>query len=97
MPTNKCWHTKNTPFGLLCTAYAKATFGKTLQKVPMKSLLCLFLVSVATTYLFAQNKTLGVGTASPNPNAALHVESPTNNASTLARLIFVGGGWRVNQ
>lgn len=27
----------------------------------------------------AQNKTLGVGTASPNANASLHVESPTNN------------------
>lgn len=29
--------------------------------------------------VFAQNKTLGVGVASPNPNAALHVESPTGN------------------
>ncbi|HEU5289609.1 MAG TPA: hypothetical protein VFU05_03130 [Cyclobacteriaceae bacterium] len=27
----------------------------------------------------AQNKTLGVGVATPNTNAALHVESPTNN------------------
>lgn len=27
----------------------------------------------------AQNKTLGVGISTPNPNAALHVESPTNN------------------
>ena len=27
----------------------------------------------------AQNKTLGVGAATPNPNAALHVESPTSN------------------
>jgi hypothetical protein len=27
----------------------------------------------------AQNRTLGVGVASPNPNAALHVESPTAN------------------
>lgn len=27
----------------------------------------------------AQNKTLGVGIATPNANAALHVESPTNN------------------
>lgn len=26
-----------------------------------------------------QNKSLGVGTATPNPNAALHVVSPTNN------------------
>lgn len=29
--------------------------------------------------LFAQNKTLGVGVATPSPNAALHVESPTGN------------------
>lgn len=29
--------------------------------------------------LFAQNKTLGVGATTPNPNAALHVESPTGN------------------
>ena len=29
--------------------------------------------------LLAQNKTLGVGVATPNPNAALHVESPTAN------------------
>jgi trimeric autotransporter adhesin len=28
---------------------------------------------------FAQNKTLGVGVTTPNPNAALHVESPTVN------------------
>jgi hypothetical protein len=27
----------------------------------------------------AQNKTLGVGVSTPNPNAALHVESPTSN------------------
>lgn len=27
----------------------------------------------------AQNKTLGVGVSTPNPNAALHVESPTGN------------------
>lgn len=29
--------------------------------------------------VLAQNKTLGVGVASPNANAALHVESPTGN------------------
>lgn len=33
--------------------------------------------------LFAQNKTLGVGVATPNPNAALHVESPTGNQGFL--------------
>lgn len=32
-----------------------------------------------TTALHAQNKTLGVGATTPNQNAALHVESPTNN------------------
>lgn len=31
----------------------------------------------------AQNKTLGVGTATPNSNAALHVESPTNNQGAI--------------
>ena len=29
--------------------------------------------------VFGQNKTLGVGVLTPNPNAALHVESPTGN------------------
>ncbi len=33
--------------------------------------------------VFAQNKSLGVGTATPNPNAALHVESPTNNQGII--------------
>jgi trimeric autotransporter adhesin len=32
---------------------------------------------------WAQNKTLGVGTATPNTNAALHVESPTNNQGVI--------------
>lgn len=32
-----------------------------------------------TCAVWAQNKTLGVGVATPNPNAALHVESPTAN------------------
>lgn len=35
--------------------------------------------SIAMFASMAQNKTLGVGTATPNANAALHVESPTNN------------------
>lgn len=38
------------------------------------SLFALFL-----TPALAQNKSLGVGTATPNANAALHVESPTGN------------------
>lgn len=44
------------------------------------ALLCLFVFSDS---LFAQNKTLGVGVATPNPNAALHVESPTGNQGFL--------------
>jgi hypothetical protein len=31
----------------------------------------------------AQNKTLGIGTPTPNPTAALHVESPTNNQGMI--------------
>ncbi len=44
----------------------------------MKKLLFFFAL-LATLQLQAQNKTLGVGTTTPNTNAALHVESPTNN------------------
>ena len=40
-----------------------------------------FLVIALTSY--GQNKTLGVGTSTPNPNAALHVESPTSNQGFL--------------
>ena len=40
-----------------------------------------FLVIALTSY--GQNKTLGVGTPTPNPNAALHVESPTSNQGFL--------------
>ncbi len=32
---------------------------------------------------YSQNKTLGVGTVTPNPNAALHVESPTLNQGMI--------------
>lgn len=43
-----------------------------------------FLVIICFSFAFigsslAQNKSLGVGIANPNTNAALHVESPTNN------------------
>ena len=38
-----------------------------------------FLISISIGSLLAQNKTLGVGTSTPNVNAALHVESPTAN------------------
>jgi hypothetical protein len=43
---------------------------------------CLFSLILFFTlshHAFSQNKTLGVGTLSPNANAALHVESPTAN------------------
>jgi hypothetical protein len=45
---------------------------------PMKPHLVAVL-AILSTSAFAQNKTLGVGTTTNNPNAALHVESPTNN------------------
>lgn len=38
---------------------------------------CLLVISGSS--VLAQNKTLGVGVTTPNPNAALHVESPTGN------------------
>ncbi|MDN4164230.1 hypothetical protein QWY31_01890 [Cytophagales bacterium LB-30] len=41
--------------------------------------LLLFFTQVA----YSQNKTLGVGTTTPNPNAALHVESPTSNQGMI--------------
>jgi hypothetical protein len=39
----------------------------------------LFLLFLASMQAYAQKKNLGVGTPAPNPNAALHVESPTND------------------
>ncbi len=45
-----------------------------------KNLLCfLSLLLLSSGASIAQNRTLGVGVTSPNSNAALHVESPTNN------------------
>ena len=41
-----------------------------------KALLVLLFAAITS---YAQNKSLGVGTPTPNANAALHVESPTNN------------------
>lgn len=38
-----------------------------------------FIFSSFYSNLLAQNKTLGIGVVTPNPNAALHVESPTGN------------------
>jgi hypothetical protein len=45
---------------------------------PMKPHFVAILVVISST-AFAQTKTLGVGVATPNPNAALHLESPTLN------------------
>ncbi|MEO5599289.1 MAG: hypothetical protein ABIR06_00035 [Cyclobacteriaceae bacterium] len=39
----------------------------------------LFLLICCLSDVIAQNKTLGVGVTTPNPNAVLHVESPTGN------------------
>lgn len=47
-----------------------------------KLFLSLLLVVIVTTS-YSQNKTLGVGVETPNPNAALHVESPTNNQGMI--------------
>lgn len=44
--------------------------------------LFLFLM-LAAVGLQAQNKSLAVGTTTPNPNAALHIESPTNNQGAI--------------
>lgn len=49
----------------------------------MRNLVSIILLSFFTTVAYAQNKSLGVGTATPSPNAALHVESPTNNQGAM--------------
>lgn len=51
----------------------------------------LILLALTAAYSgFAQNKSLGVGTATPNSNAALHVESPTaNQGFILPRLTSI--------
>lgn len=53
-----------------------------LVTIMKRFLLCLSLASVAS-FALAQNKTLGVGVTTPNANAALHVESPTNNQGMI--------------
>lgn len=45
----------------------------------MRKILLVGLCLVNFFGAYAQNKTLGVGVATPNPNAALHVESPGGN------------------
>jgi hypothetical protein len=53
---------------------------KDCTRVGRLNCLAFFILSLAITHqAFSQNKTLGVGTLDPNPNAALHVESPTAN------------------
>src|SRR5882672_1835731 len=45
----------------------------------MNKILLLFSGLIFSLTSQAQNKTFGIGVPTPNPNAALHVESPTNN------------------
>jgi hypothetical protein len=45
----------------------------------MRALIFTLLLWGCFNLSYAQNKTLGVGTPTPNPNAVLHVESPTGN------------------
>ena len=49
----------------------------------MNKVLLVFLILTIASFGYAQNKSLGVGTATPNPNAALHVESPTGNQGAI--------------
>lgn len=49
----------------------------------MNNRLLFVLLCFLSTAAFAQNKSLGVGTVTPNPNAALDVSSPTNNQGAL--------------
>lgn len=51
-----------------------------MKKLLFQGALFLLLCSATT---FAQNKSLAVGTATANPNAALHVESPTGNQGAI--------------
>ena len=56
----------------------------------MRKILLVGLCLVNFYGAYAQNKTLGVGVATPNPNAALHVESPGGNQGfILPRLTTV--------
>lgn len=52
-------------------------------KKSFKILMILTTLCLTSNSTFAQNKTFGIGVAIPNPNAALHVESPTNNQGFL--------------
>lgn len=45
----------------------------------LSNALLLILLTLSAGVVFGQKKSLGVGTATPNENAALHVESPGNN------------------
>lgn len=41
------------------------------------------LLMAVSSLVYSQNKSFGVGTSTPNPNAALHVESPTGNQGAI--------------
>lgn len=56
----------------------------------MKNFFLLLVLFFSTTLVYAQNKSLGVGTATPNPNAALDVSSPTNNQGALMPRLTTG-------
>jgi hypothetical protein len=49
------------------------------RKRPYLPVLFLCILSLGSFISIAQNKTLGVGVATPNPHATLHVESPTGD------------------
>ena len=50
----------------------------------MKNFILLFVFMLAlAVHAQAQNKTFSIGPTSPNLNAALHVESPTNNQGVI--------------
>ena len=54
-----------------------------MKSVFYQSFLCIVFILGLFYSGFGQNKTLGVGIATPNPNAALHVESPTANQGMI--------------
>ena len=52
----------------------------------MKNFILLFVFMLAlAVHAQAQNKTFSIGPTSPNLNAALHVESPTNNQGVICQ------------
>lgn len=53
-------------------------------------LLVLLLLTAAAPAVISQNRTMGIGTGSPNPNAVLHVESPGNNQGFIMPRLTTG-------